>query len=435
MLTARTVQSLISKGNPCQKSDRIGGKGDGSLYLVVSGRGRAEWYYQWFASGKRRVKLKSTKVKMLDLADARTECVRLAGMVHDGLDPKEELEREEREKKFANTKNSSLGTVRDLFEGRIRDMKRRGVKTWKEDQRSLLKGKFAAINYMDEKMLAKDVSSRLIADVIAITYNRGSISMAGHLRSHFNAAFKYGLKAENDYRIDSRGIVFDLEKNPVSNIPRDKEAFKAAIRVLTDEEIRAFWFMGLDNGVDEKVHSVIKMIMATGGARVKEVVFAEKGEIDMKNGLFCIPKEKTKNGYEHTIPLTSIALEVLSEAKRFQIDDSPYLFPCAIKARRHEQPIDLGSPSQAIGRVCVNLKIEHWTARDIRRSIRTRLRKKKVVGDYLDMFFNHGRGASVGRKHYEHDEFLEIKADVMEAWETCLAEILKGDGDERQVER
>ncbi len=92
---------------------------------------------------------------MLGLADARNECARFAEMVHAGLDPKDELEREERERKFANTRDSSLGTVRDLFEGRIRDMKRRGVKTWKEDQRSLLEGKYAAIKYMDEKCWRK----------------------------------------------------------------------------------------------------------------------------------------------------------------------------------------------------------------------------------------------------------------------------------------
>ena len=64
-------------------------------------------------------------------------------------------------------------------------------------------------------------------------------------------------------------------------------------------------------------------------ARKGEIVSAEWDEFDLKKGWWTIPASKSKNGNNHLVPLSDLALELLKGLKTLS-GDSKWLFPSPI---------------------------------------------------------------------------------------------------------
>lgn len=88
---------------------------------------------------------------------------------------------------------------------------------------------------------AKSVTATDIREVLAAVHARGSRVLANRLRAHLHSLFSYGLQADHDPSRLSDPILFGIEVNPVTAIPRDADAEHPRDRVLTWPEIRAVW--------------------------------------------------------------------------------------------------------------------------------------------------------------------------------------------------
>ena len=106
----------------------------------------------------------------------------------------------------------------------------------------------------------------------------------------------------------SRG---DLDHNPIdgmtgppSSRPRD--------RVLSDDEIRWLWFELAElNSIS--VALAIKFCLVTG-QRLGEVTGLRRSELDLGKAVWNIPGARTKNAHPHSVPLSALALDIISEA-------------------------------------------------------------------------------------------------------------------------
>jgi integrase len=120
------------------------------------------------------------------------------------------------------------------------------------------------------------------------------------------------MRAFEDLRAMLRWAVArgDLDHNPVEGM-RKPPGSKPRTRVLTDEEICALW-----NGLPEALakspacQQIIKLCLVTG-QRVGEVAGMRKGELNLKEGIWTIPGSRTKNGHEHVVPLSPLAIEII----------------------------------------------------------------------------------------------------------------------------
>lgn len=312
---------------------------------------------------------------------------------------------------------AAKGSVKELFETYVDAMKSEGKKTWRDVERALLTSKHAAVKDLGELTQAKAVTARDIQMILAKTRKRG-VSMAAHLRAYLHGAFAYGIGSEFDYTRPKQGISFDLQANPVASIPRDKTAFKAGERALTGEEVRQIWNQ-LPQHCEEQTWQALRLVLATGGQRVQEVLHASFHEFDLDHRLWILPAERTKNHREHHVPLSERAVSIVARMQELASVGCPWLFP-------HKQDLSRPMPStslnRAVKRYCDDTGMRPWTPRDLRRTCRTLLASEGAPSHVLNWHFNHGvRG--VGEKHYDRSQHMNEKVEVMDRWETMLAKI------------
>lgn len=417
--TAKSVEKIVRT-----YADRIvtedAPKGAGKLALRVRGAA-AEWMFQYHFGGKRRMLKLGNAVgdAALTLAEAREKVEPLRRYVLDGLDPKVEIDRQEEQHKRVEARRSERGTVEELFTEYVDDLRRRGRPSWHTVERALLIGRHAAVDLLGPDRKAADITPTDIKTVLRVPYERGARSMAHHLRGYLGSAFMYGIRHENDYTRSGQDILFAIESNPVQAVPVDRAARVVGERVLVEKEIKQVWYEMPQNGASYKIHKATQLIFAVGGQRVREVVEANVEEFDLDKRLWVIPKTRTKNGREHTVPLTDVAIGLIREL--LVENDSAFLFP---NARDKERPMTYPAVGHAVTRYCTLTGTEHWTPRDIRRTCRTMLADHGEPGYRLDIHMNHGTTVGVGEKHYEHAQRIADKTRTMTLWDSILCRIL-----------
>jgi integrase len=107
-----------------------------------------------------------------------------------------------------------------------------------------------------------------------------------------------------------------LTLNPASGVERPHEE-QARERILTDPEIKALW-----RAAEGDVFGQALRLMLLTGARRNEVSRMEWDEIEDR--VWTIPKERSKNGRAHAVPLSPQAWAIIEAMPR--LVGSPYVF-------------------------------------------------------------------------------------------------------------
>jgi integrase len=164
----------------------------------------------------------------------------------------------------------------------------------------------------------------------------------------------------------------DLESNPVEAM-RKPEGSKPRTRTLSPDEICALW-NGLPKALarSKPCQRIIQLCLVTG-QRVGEVAGMEvaelepapavsKGELTVRaTKQWKIPGRRTKNGYEHTVPLSDLAIEIITAAIA-DAGKSQAVFPAG----------DRSLSAQAVARTILRAQgrfgLASWSAHDLRRT-------------------------------------------------------------------
>ena len=414
MLTTKEIEKAIRAGKNVILTDDAP-RGGGKLVFRLRG-GAAAWLFQYFLRGKRKF-IKVGSVESKSLSEARAAIEPLRAILDNGLDPQAELEREAREKSEQERQQRAMGSVESMFADYVRHLKDQGKSSWPEVQRALLSGKYPAADTLGRDTKAKDVSVGDVASLLRETAARGEV-MAARLRAYLSAAFNLALTVEHDWRVKNpSGVVYGLESNPVAATPRGGQ--NVGKRALSVEELGQVW-RELPTKTSFLLGNCFKLIIAVGGARPLEVLHSKWDEFDLDDKVWHLPGERTKNSRDHDLPLSKRALEVLRELKAKSC--SEYLFPSAHDAGK---PAPIASLAKAVTRFCNSgerdgRRMDHWTPRDLRRTVRTRLGDVGVSGHVMDCFLNHGLTASVGGKHYDRSQHMAEKTRALAMWDSIL---------------
>jgi len=150
----------------------------------------------------------------------------------------------------------------------------------------------------DTKALASKPMATITRAQLAATIDKvqaRSNAAARHLFADIRPVFAWAL---------DRGLI---EANPMAGM-KAPAASEARDRVLSNEEIKAFWVAASAEGWP--FSSVFKVLLLTGQRR-EEVAGMRWREVDLDAGQWTIAKERCKNGKVHTVDLYAEAVRLL----------------------------------------------------------------------------------------------------------------------------
>jgi integrase len=202
-------------------------------------------------------------------------------------------------------------------------------------------------------------------------------------------------------------------------------------RTLTADEIRAVWAAAGELGYP--FGHFFRMALVTGQRR-EEVAQMRTADIDEDERIWTLSSDITKAGRAHVVPLSSLALEVLGEAKEAvkgllaRPEDTvpaPYVF-----TTRGDRPISGYSKAKArLDRAIATARsearlsdLEPWTIHDLRRTVGTGLGKLGISRFIIARVLNHADRTVTGI--YDRYEYLAEKRHALEAWGQYLANLI-----------
>ena len=203
----------------------------------------------------------------------------------------------------------------------------------------------------------------------------------------------------------SRG---DLDHSPIDGL-RGPAISKPRTRTLTDSEIKAVWHNLYELRPD--VGRVVRFCLVTG-QRVGEVTGLAPTELDLPNAVWNIPAERSKNGHGHCVPLTPLALDIITSCG---VPDNPQ--DCAFDVSREVV-------SDIIWRYGQNG--ERWTAHDLRRTALTGMARLGISPIVIANVANHRSVSKAGVTlgvYIQHD-YSDEKRDALSRWATRLQTIV-----------
>jgi len=156
--------------------------------------------------------------------------------------------------------------------------------------------------------------------------------------------------------------------------------------------------------------------------RPGEVIRAEWSEFDFDSSAWNIPGEKTKNRLSHTVPLSSLALEILRDFLRH---DGRYLFPAKRgKSIDPDKHMGVSLMSHAIRLHQEIFGKNPWSPHDLRRTAASGLASLGVSRLVVSKILNHKDRNVTGI--YDRYRYDSEKRQGLEAWANKIIEIVEG---------
>jgi integrase len=389
----RLETTTVAKLSLGDKSDVIHFDDDlpGFGYRLRQGAGGKvlrTWVVQYrVAGGSRRVLLGAGDV--LSAKQAREAAKKVLAKVSLGQDPAGE--RADRASKDRLTFKTLVGEYVSWKQSDVRSSTFRIIKNY------LSGDYFKPLHAMAiDKVSRKDVA----AAIVAISRQRGMAS-AGQARATLSAFFTWAMQQG---LADGNPVIGTAM--PKQNPPRD--------RVLTDDELARIW----QASADDDFGRITRLLILTG-ARRAEVGGMAWGELDLEQGTWTIPKERSKNNRAHTLPLMAVALELIGAVPQRVGRDQ--LFGAWHAGGFSQWDQDKDRLDARLGFT------EAWTLHDIRRSVATKMADIGIAPHVIEQILNHVSGHKSGvagiynRSSYER----EVRAALAQ-WSDHIAALLTG---------
>ncbi|MBZ9770984.1 tyrosine-type recombinase/integrase [Mesorhizobium sp. CO1-1-8] len=386
----RAIQQVEKTGKQASLADGEG-RGTGRLVLVLKTmptRVTAEWMAQQWRDGK-RTKKKIGSYPSISLAEARELYQRdFANLIQKGRSIKIAMD-------------TRPGTVGDLFEAYVENLKDNGKSSWKEAE----KGLNTVADTLGRNRLAREIEPDEVANVIRPIYERGARAMADHVRSYIRSAYSWGMKSEHDYRNTSPRR-FRLTYNPAAGIPTEPKT--VGTRWLDEDEfVRLYrWLECPDVPVHPPYTRAARILMLTG-QRVEEIVRLHVDQWDADEAI--IDWSKTKNSRPHAIPVPALAAELIDSIKP---NEHGWFFP---SAKDPSVPVSHNTLYSFIWRQRHRGVIPVVTNRDLRRTWKTLAGKAGIPKEIRDRIQNHALH-DVSSKNYDRWNYMPEKRAGMKKW-------------------
>jgi integrase len=391
----RTIAPVPPKTDIIEFDDAVPGFG------VRARAGGSKVYVVQYAIGEKTRRMSLGKVELQGVDKARDKAKDILAAVRLGQDPAGDKQRDRA------TATETFKAVADRF---LAFQKSHGgpngqglrPRSYDDIERHLLVHGKSLHGLLLGKVQRQDVAS-----VISAVRSKGASVTANRVRATVSSFFSWAI---------SEGLV---EHNPVTGTLRTEE--KSRERVLSFEEILLIW----NNLEDDHFGAIVKLLLLTG-QRAAEISGLRWSE--MRDDAFVLPGERTKNGIEHTVPLSGPAQAIVDAQPRRQGSDGKLrdlLFGYA------DGPFSgwTGSRKLLNDRIAkaYGQPLPHWTPHDLRRSFATHASKLGIQPHVIEAILNHVSGFRAGVAGiYNRNPYDAEKRTALSTWADHLLAIVEG---------
>lgn len=417
--TDRGIKAL----KPKEQRYEIFEEGTPGFGIRVSPAGTKSWIFVYRRQGKlQRVTLGQhgqPPTKTLKAARAAYTQARA-----DLLDPEKPAPAEA--KRYRRSKELEDPTVRELAEDYLERWAKQ-KRSYEGDRRLLLGAKKRKVSSVVELWGDRKAAQIKRRDVLALldsVVDRGSPIMANRTLACVRRMFNWAIE---------RDI---LETSPCLRVKAPaKESSRQ--RVLSAGEIKTLWEV-LESGkskddepltMTQPIRLALQLVLVTA-QRVGEVAGASWEEFDLKRNWWTIPGERTKNGLVHRVPLSDMAVDLLTSIQK--VTKGPYLFPSPRGTKSNEfRPILASAVSHAAGKDRDKFGLAHWTPHDLRRSAASHMTSVGVSRLVVSKLLNHVESGITAV--YDRHSYDTEKKKALDQWARRLRAILQGKTDQKVV--
>ncbi len=386
--TDRLIKNLKPKKN---LYDLREGSGHGFAIRVMPS-GYKSWIFLYHFEGKKQ-RMTLGSYPEITLADAHELHRKAVKCLLNGKNPANEKQKAKVEARIANT-------VNELIDEYLEKWAKPRKRSWHEDERILKKDVATTIG----KLKAKDVTKKDILLILDQVINRGASIAANRTLAVIRRMFNFAVERDIISATPCYGI-----KTPNKENRRD--------RLLSEEEIKIFWYSLEHAGMTEITKLALKLQLATG-QRKGEIVSSEWDEFDLKKRWWTIPASKSKNGNAHLVPLSDLTLELLQELKTLS-GDSKWLFPSPVG----DNHIILTAVNHAVRKNIEKFKdLKPFTPHDLRRTAASHMTALGISRLIVSKILNHVENSVTAV--YDRHSYDKEKKQAVEVWCEKLRSII-----------
>jgi integrase len=220
-----------------------------------------------------------------------------------------------------------------------------------------------------------------------------------------------------------------LQASPMAELALPK-TIKARDRVLTDDEIRAFW-MGTE-AMGPLFAPFYKLLLLTAQRR-EEVAGMQWRELDLDNATWTIPAARAKNSKDHIVHLSPMAMEALAGVERK--DGSEFVFTTT-----GSSPISGYSKAKAALDKLMTGHVDGdlipWRAHDLRRTAASGMARLGFDPHIIERVLNHVSGATGGLVGvYQRYEYMDDRMRALHAWGSFVDQLVNEHDEEERIIR
>lgn len=407
------------------------------LYLIVQPSGVKSWALRYRVAGATR-KLTLGKVSdLLSLKEARRLANIEIGKIARGEDPAKNKTETRRAYKVAaedlqrDLVEKVVGRFNEWYPTKVkkRTKERVRVSTVTEVKRILLRDVVPVWQGRSIRTITRKDVEKLLQGIMG----RGAPVMANRVLAYLRLLFNWcldeeivakspmvGVEPPGEERSRVRVLISDPDDDDRSDFGDDVDA-----RVTStgdDRELRLIWHAA--EAIGRPFGPIVKLLILTGQRR-DEVSSMRWSELDMERRRWVLPAERTKNGREHIVPLSPLAVSILEAQPRIansKGDDSDFVFTTT-----GEGPVSgFGRAKRQLDAAVAELISEEglgaspmpgWTLHDLRRTTATGLQRLGVAVVVTEKVLNHVSGDLRGVAGiYQRHPFSKEKRDALNRW-------------------
>ena len=205
-----------------------------------------------------------------------------------------------------------------------------------------------------------------------------------------------------------------LDASPCARIRKPAKHGKRS-RVLSETELAKLYRALGDEGFP---FGHLGQLLILTAQRRGEVTQMQWQQINEREKIWTVPEHVAKNGREHVLPLSDLAMEVVHSIPRLS---DTFVFPA-----RGNDASTVSGFSKAKLRLESSVGTDDWTLHDLRRTTATLLAKQGTPPHVIERILNHVSGTfgGVAGVYNRHRYFDEMR-DALQQWANYVRD-LKG---------